>query len=166
MTTMAEPCDKCGKLDANQCEECNKPLTNWVENHEQSDNDRFDDLWLYRKNLHNGELMPQLRDFARAVLAAASARAELAASGEPIGWKLVPIQLTREMYDATHMVKEAPFDLWKRLLNAAPNAPISQARETIPSPDADEPTAMLLNLGYEQFVDPQGKRSWRKKGSV
>lgn len=29
-TTMAEPCDKCGKLDANECAECSAiPLTNW-----------------------------------------------------------------------------------------------------------------------------------------
>jgi hypothetical protein len=33
--------------------------------------DEIDSLWLYRSNVHNGELMPQLRDFARALLAAA-----------------------------------------------------------------------------------------------
>jgi hypothetical protein len=32
--------------------------------------EQIDDLWIRRKDIHNGELMPQLRDFARAVLAA------------------------------------------------------------------------------------------------
>jgi Lar family restriction alleviation protein len=41
--------------------------TNW-----SVTDDQLDALWLYRKNIHNGELMPQLRDFARAVLAASS----------------------------------------------------------------------------------------------
>jgi hypothetical protein len=30
---------------------------------------QIDDLWLHRPSIHNGELMPQLRDFARAVSA-------------------------------------------------------------------------------------------------
>lgn len=30
----------------------------------------IDRLWLFRKDLHDGELMPQLRDFARAIIAA------------------------------------------------------------------------------------------------
>lgn len=28
----------------------------------------IDSLWMRRTNIHNGELMPQLRDFARAVI--------------------------------------------------------------------------------------------------
>jgi hypothetical protein len=32
--------------------------------------EQIDTFWLYRKNLHDGELMPQLRDFARALLSA------------------------------------------------------------------------------------------------
>lgn len=83
---MAEPCDKCGKLDANQCAECNKPQrinvgSDGLSDQDRKDmdadrsawsreNDQFDSLWCYRKDLHNGELLPQLRDFARAVLAA------------------------------------------------------------------------------------------------
>ena len=31
--------------------------------------EQIENLWLYRKNIHGGELMPQLQDFARAVLA-------------------------------------------------------------------------------------------------
>lgn len=34
-------------------------------------NDQIDDLWLYRSSIHDGELMPQLRDFARAIEKAA-----------------------------------------------------------------------------------------------
>lgn len=33
--------------------------------------ERIKELWLYRENLHDGELMPQLIAFARALLAAA-----------------------------------------------------------------------------------------------
>lgn len=30
-------------------------------------NDQIDGLWLHRPSIHDGELMPQLRDFARAI---------------------------------------------------------------------------------------------------
>jgi hypothetical protein len=30
----------------------------------------IDNLWMHRTNIHDGDLMPQLRDFARAVLQA------------------------------------------------------------------------------------------------
>lgn len=33
--------------------------------------EQIDALWLYRANLHDGQIMPQLRDFAHAILAAA-----------------------------------------------------------------------------------------------
>lgn len=34
----------------------------------------IDSLWMRRTNIHNGELMPQLRDFARAVIKEAVAK--------------------------------------------------------------------------------------------
>lgn len=35
---------------------------------------QIDAMWLLRSNIHGGELMPQLRDFARAVMGAAGVK--------------------------------------------------------------------------------------------
>jgi hypothetical protein len=34
--------------------------------------EQIDDLWIHRPSIHDGQLMPQLRDFARAILAAST----------------------------------------------------------------------------------------------
>lgn len=59
---------------------------------------QIDSIWLYRSSIHNGELMPQLRDFARAVLAAGGMTpVGKVVYGEIYGWHL---QLEGATWDA------------------------------------------------------------------
>lgn len=54
-----------------------------------------------------------------------AALAQQPAPTVPDGWKLVPVELTPEMYNAFGYVKEVPFAIWKKVL-AAPAAPVAQ----------------------------------------
>ena len=94
--------------------------------------EQIDALWLYRKDLHGGELMPQLRDFARALLSASKPAAL-------DGWKLVPEYPTQPMRDAGNRkltelatepgmgIADRAFYAYNAMLAAVPAAPSAEA---------------------------------------
>lgn len=75
----------------------------------------------------------------------------------PEGWKLVPVELTPEMYSAFGYVKEVPFVIWRKVLAAAPAAPVAAGQEPVAwrVSDPDEP-----EIGH--WLSEEPGTSWQR----
>lgn len=62
-------CDDHSWAGEGECPKCEKAFAGMFPEPRVPTDDALNNLWLTRTNLHGGDLLPQLRDFAHAVLA-------------------------------------------------------------------------------------------------